>query len=90
MSQKAQKLFQKVQDTLARVGREVGTELSRQGTLGNSELAASLFREHDGFVLYGPNAKPALGREQGVESPSAGEQAHQHEQTSELELEHEL
>jgi hypothetical protein len=54
-------------EILKRVGSEIGAEAKRMFELGQSEAANGLFHGH-GFVLYGPNQRPAAG-EKAVEQP---------------------
>lgn len=91
MSKKAESLFQKLGNGIERAGKEIVAEIERQGTLGNSELAAALFKEHDGFVLYGPNARPAVAHDHDIEhSSSVDAHAPHQSQSQELEMEREL
>jgi hypothetical protein len=45
--------------SLSKILNDIGTELKEQGTQGAHELAAALFRNYDGFVMY-----PKTGKEQ--------------------------
>ena len=42
------------------VGEAIGPDVKRMVDLGQSEAANGLFHGH-GFVLYGPNQRPAAG-----------------------------
>jgi hypothetical protein len=98
MSKKSQQLFKQLEAGLGRVMREVGSELTRQKSLGASELAAAIFSgQSNAFVLYGPNQRPGQ-REQGQnsEQTQTHDQGHAHGQQAgnskeqQQEQEHEL
>ncbi|QJW94191.1 hypothetical protein [Frigoriglobus tundricola] len=42
---------------VSRLFKEIGAELSHQAKAGAHEMAAALFRTHDGFVMYGREGK---------------------------------
>jgi hypothetical protein len=68
MSEAAKKTFQndiaakesggQLKQALKDFGADVAATLFQKVSQGASELAAALFKGHDGFVLYGPHQGP--------------------------------
>jgi hypothetical protein len=51
--------------SLSKILSDIGDELKHQGAMGAQELAAGLFRNHDGFVLYQKSAQDGVEQDQG-------------------------